>query len=295
MDILISTSNENYEDKFLPWNDIVNTIPQIVSYFKGQDEVFPYANLMYMSGNYDELRGIILNSMPVLCIEGRYREIKYLSKLARISNIFTRDDLFGIYDIISFSKKNEDETRNAMYSLYEHEIRRQLLMYDDTGVDISIRVGMKSAFHGSLLPWLLRQLEEGCSMVGVDLVWEHLESTIASPGHLKGRAKIRGAQKANSGEDARVFRERAALLVGAIGALFGAISAIPAISQMQSSNIENKSKEIGKYVQLEGFYASIETKIVVRMDKNGQLVWPAELPQPKWQIPNSPHPSNNEN
>ncbi|MFD2235507.1 pentapeptide repeat-containing protein [Phaeospirillum tilakii] len=281
--VIVSTSNKDFPDRYLPWKDLLSLIPVIIIHYRESGEEFPYANLMFMSGYLDELKYTINSGILSCLATSRFRDVKYLSKLARISNVYNRDELHNLYDMITFSRGKRGEQEAYLYSRYEGDFRKYLLSIDsDVGIDVSIRIGVVDNSIENLLSWLLDRLERGCSLQGILLRWDRLESTITSPGYLSGRIRVAKEKKA---EHDRVLREKASLLIGALGALFGAISAIPTLSPPQQADFDTIRQEIRAAIILESFYASLDTQTIVRLGKDGRLIWPEELPPPAGYVP----------
>lgn len=280
--VIVSTSNPEFPGRRLPWKKLLELVPTIITHYRESGEEFPYANLMFMSGYLDELKSTINSGVLSCRAMGRFRDLKYLSKLARISGVYNRDELHNLYDLITFTRGVADEQEALTFSRYDGAFRKYLLGIEDaTGVDVSIRIGVSDASPSNLLPWLLERLERGCFLQGISLQWDRLESTIASPGYLSGRIRLEKEKQAERAERSRALREKASLLIGALGVVFSAISASPTVFPQQQPELEKIRHEIRELIKLESFYASFDSQMVVRLGKDGKLVWPEELPPPR--------------
>lgn len=271
--ILISTRHPKYSSGVLHWNDLVEIVPSIIKYHASNNNFFPQANLMFMSGFLDGLDRIIESGISACFRDGRVNDLIYLAKLAGFSGIYSKQRLHYIYDRIMYSPWGESKPFIEKLEKEKLNLKKYLFILDEEDVvDISMYIVNTEDSFDDMLPWILKKLQEGCFLQGEAFSWEWLESTISSPGHLRGKVKL-GKNHSEEVEKNRARREKISLFLNAMAVIFSAAPVLATLDNTKKEQLEQIRIEIQQRIILDSFYVKASPNEVFSIEGQRVLNW----------------------
>lgn len=222
--ICISTEDNSYPDRRLPWDAVRELIPVLIEYYRRGHNWFPQANLCLLSNQEDVALRLIEEGIRE-CISGkRYVELKQLCKLLAISNLFEAAELRSTYINLA-SMQAETNGDDRAYALHDGEIRSYLMPMPLAGRVVVSFTLANDAGSVDALSEVLPVLDSALRSVGLRLSWSRLESHVNSPNNVIiviGEDNLVYASPppaAEHGAYAKVM-----LMLTALGTLFGGLS-----------------------------------------------------------------------
>lgn len=175
----------NFVDGILPWNDLLKIIPYLVSYYLSNQNYFPICNLYLASKRYEEFVNYLNLGIRHSMIQGDFRTIKFLCKLANTSGLFSNDELYELYVLIklTYVESINDTFITHSYHMHEGEIRRELLPLESEEL-IKLEIILSSKSEKSTLVSInncLNTLALACKSLGLMVSWNKLTATQNSP------------------------------------------------------------------------------------------------------------------
>nr|VFK38234.1 MAG: Uncharacterized protein YjbI, contains pentapeptide repeats [Candidatus Kentron sp. TC]VFK53123.1 MAG: Uncharacterized protein YjbI, contains pentapeptide repeats [Candidatus Kentron sp. TC] len=227
----IQTDDEaNYPNGTLPWNDLLKLIPNLVAYYQANNNYFPICNLYLASGRVEEFSEYLNLGLRDSIARQDFRTTKFLSKLAKVSRIFTSAQLTDLYELIRQHSFVDDPEPGLPYAyrLHEGEIRSYLtLSIDEDELSIGLVVSQTtSSRFASDLDTCLRSISMACVSLGIQVVWRHVTISRNSPYRISFRAKVVSAHaRSHSGESRTNFLQMMAVVFAGVSAVSTTLSA----------------------------------------------------------------------
>lgn len=275
--LLVSTEAPEFSDRALSWDALLSLIPPLVHYYAINDNWFPVANLLFLSGEPERARRVISLGIRGSLLAGRYAELKHLCKLARQSGGYEEYELRELYaSIVSI----QASIRPGDYSFLLHnaEIRQYLTPYNADGcVVLSLVVDGMPPAEG--LARILPIISNAMAVFGVGFSWECLSSHINSPHNIilifGDRNLVRlAAPKTESDTYSKVM-----LALTALGALFTGLSWLHGVPDDKAAKMEALRAQTCQAVQVTSVTAIYNNQTMLYTLPNGKVVATLHLQQ----------------
>lgn len=166
--LAVKTDNKHHSpDSTLTKNEYRELLNGLEVYFLKMCEYFPLANIYLSTKKIHEFKDIIGLGLRYYLEVGQIREIKFLCKLAKVSNTFEPYQLSKLYELIRRGAKThwKKESFRHNYAIHLGEIENSLLDSQTDLVKIRFISSGEEAETLKFIPDLLSTLEEGLSII----------------------------------------------------------------------------------------------------------------------------------
>lgn len=184
---------ESYPNKYFSWEGLQSTIGYLVSYYLDKQNYFPVSNMYLLSGREEDFAGSIESGIRWAIAGRKYRDLKFLAKLAATSNLFSSRELTLLYDLIAELSGNDREPdRKHQFRLHEGEIRSYLLAgVDDASLVLELMLTPKNQplSYMKMAQLSLDNLESISKKAGLEIEYGSVLVTKNSPAWISAKIK----------------------------------------------------------------------------------------------------------
>jgi uncharacterized protein YjbI with pentapeptide repeats len=180
-----TNDTRNFSDGILPWNDLLEFIPNLVDYYLNNQNYFPVCNLYLASNRKEEFINYLNQGIRLAMMQREFRTIKFLCKLARKSEFFNAAELSELYALINsiYIESFDDEFAAHSYHIHEGEIRYELLS-PDTKESLKLEIMFSPKSNHSALESInecLNTLFSVYESLGLLVSWNNITISHNSP------------------------------------------------------------------------------------------------------------------